>query len=79
MVFYFFVFKIVPCQFNKLDICPVGDNGFIDCKTLFAVAKNDLLFLKKEQLDKRLEELQLEQSISKRNRLEAENNIRFHS
>ncbi|MER3374055.1 MAG: SNF2-related protein [Allomuricauda sp.] len=66
-------------QFNRLDMGPVDDNGSIDYKTLLAVAKNDPLFLEKEQLGKRLEELQLERSIFKRNRLEAENNIRFHS
>jgi N12 class adenine-specific DNA methylase len=66
-------------QFNRLDMGPVNDNGSIDYKTLLAVAKNDPLFLEKEQLGKRLEELQLERSIFKRNRLEAENNIRFHS
>jgi hypothetical protein len=66
-------------QFNKLDMGPVDDNGSIDYKTLLAVAKNDPLFLEKEQLGKRLEELQLERSIFKRNGLEAENNIRFHT
>ena len=66
-------------QFNNLDLGPVDDNGSIDYKTLLAVAKNDSLFLEKEQLTKKLEELKLEQSIFKKNKLEAENNIKFYN
>ena len=66
-------------QFNNLDLGPVDDNGSIDYKTMLAVAKNDPLFLEKEQLAKKLEELKLEQSIFKKNRLEAENNIKFYN
>lgn len=66
-------------QFNKLDIGAVDDNGSIDYKTLLAVAKNDPLFLEKETLGRKLEELLLEQSIFKKNRLEAENNIQYYT
>ena len=65
-------------QFNRLDMGPVSDEGSIDYKTLLAVAKNDPLYLEKEELGKQLEELKLERSILKKNRLEAENNINFY-
>ncbi|NYJ28228.1 SNF2-related protein [Allomuricauda sp. ARW1Y1] len=65
-------------QFNRLDMGPVNDEGSIDYKTLLAVAKNDPLYLEKEELGKQLEELKLERSIFKKNRLEAENNINFY-
>lgn len=65
-------------QFNNLDLGPVNDNGSIDYKTLLAVTKNDPLFLEKEHLGKQLEELLLEQSIFKKNKLEAQNNIQFY-
>lgn len=65
-------------QFNNLDMGAVNDEGSIDYKTLLAVAKNDPLYLEKEELTKQLDELELEQSIFKKNRLEAENNIAFY-
>ncbi|SNZ01437.1 SNF2-related protein [Flagellimonas pacifica] len=65
-------------QFNRLDMGPVNDEGSIDYKTLLAVAKNDPLYLEKEELAKQLDELQLERSIYKKNRLEAKNNISFY-
>ncbi|HZJ19746.1 MAG TPA: helicase C-terminal domain-containing protein, partial [Pricia sp.] len=65
-------------QFNKLDMGPVNDEGSIDYKTLLAVAKNDPLYLEKEDLGKQLDELELERSIYKKNRLEATNNIAFY-
>jgi len=65
-------------QFNKLDMGPVNDKGSIDYKTLLAVAKNDPLYLEKEELTKQLDELELEKSIFKKNRLEAKNNISFY-
>ncbi len=65
-------------QFNKLDMGPVNDEGSIDYKTLLAVAKNDPLYLEKEELGKQLDELELEKSIFKKNRLEAKNNIAFY-
>jgi len=65
-------------QFNNLDLGAVDDSGYVDYKTLLAVAKNDPLFLEKEHLGKKLEELTLEQSIFKKNRLEAENTIKFY-
>jgi len=65
-------------QFNNLDTGAVNDEGSIDYKTLLAVAKNDPLYLEKEELAKQLDELELEQSIFKKNRLEAENSIRFY-
>ncbi len=65
-------------QFNKLDMGAVNDEGSIDYKTLLAVAKNDPLYLEKEDLGKELDELELEQSIFKKNRLEAKNNISFY-
>jgi len=65
-------------QFNKLDMGPVNDEGSIDYKTLLAVAKNDPLFLEKEDLAKQLDELELEKSIFKKNRLEAKNHISFY-
>lgn len=65
-------------QFNNLDMGPVNEEGSIDYKTLLAVAKNDPLYLEKEELTKQLDELELEQSIFKKNRLEAKSNIRFY-
>ncbi len=65
-------------QFNRLDMGPVNDEGSIDYKTLLAVAKNDPLYLEKEELGKQLDELKLERSIFKKNRLEAQNNIHFY-
>jgi uncharacterized protein with HEPN domain len=65
-------------QFNKLDMGPVNDEGSIDYKTLLAVAKNDPLYLEKEDLAKQLDELELEKSIFKKNRLEAKNHISFY-
>ena len=65
-------------QFNKLDMGAVNDEGSIDYKTLLAVAKNDPLYLEKEELAKELDELELEKSIFKKNRLEAKNNINFY-
>lgn len=65
-------------QFNRLDMGPVNDEGSIDYKTLLAVAKNDPLYLEKEELAKQLDELELEKSIFKKNRLEAKNNIAFY-
>ncbi len=65
-------------QFNRLDMGPVNDEGSIDYKTLLAVAKNDPLYLEKEELGKQLDELELEKSIFKKNRLEAKNNIAFY-
>lgn len=65
-------------QFNRLDMGPVNDEGSIDYKTLLAVAKNDPLYLEKEELAKQLDELKLERSIFKKNRLEARNNINFY-
>ncbi len=65
-------------QFNKLDMGPVNDEGSIDYKTLLAVAKNDPLYLEKEELAKQLDELELEKSIFKKNRLEAKNHISFY-
>jgi len=65
-------------QFNRLDMGPVNDEGSIDYKTLLAVAKNDPLYLEKEQLGKQLEELKLERSILKKNRLEAQHSISFY-
>ena len=66
-------------QFNRLELGDVDENGGIDYKTLLAVAKNDPLYLEKEHLTKELEELLLEQSIFKKNKLEAQNNINFYS
>ena len=65
-------------QFNRLDMGAVNDEGSIDYKTLLAVAKNDPLYLEKEELGKQLDELELEQSIFKKNRLEAKDNISFY-
>lgn len=65
-------------QFNRLDMGAVNDEGSIDYKTLLAVAKNDPLYLEKEELAKELDELELEKSIFKKNRLEAKNNISFY-
>ncbi|HEA22815.1 hypothetical protein LCGC14_0676320 [marine sediment metagenome] len=65
-------------QFNRLDTGAVNDEGSIDYKTLLAVAKNDPLYLEKEELAKELDELELEKSIFKKNRLEAKNNISFY-
>ena len=65
-------------QFNKLDMGAVNEEGSIDYKTLLAVAKNDPLYLEKEELGKQLDELELEQSIFKKNHLEAKNNISFY-
>ncbi len=65
-------------QFNRLDMGAVNDEGTIDYKTLLAVAKNDPLYLEKEELGKELDELELERSIFKKNRLEAKNNIAFY-
>ncbi len=65
-------------QFNRLDMGPVNDEGSIDYKTLLAVAKNDPLYLEKEELSKELDELELEKSIFKKNRLDAKNNISFY-
>lgn len=65
-------------QFNRLDMGPVNDEGSIDYKTLLAVAKNDPLYLEKEELGKQLDELKLERFIFKKNRLEAQNNINFY-
>ncbi|GGD13450.1 hypothetical protein EYD46_12580 [Hyunsoonleella pacifica] len=66
-------------QFNRLELGDVDENGGIDYKTLLAVAKNDPLYLEKEHLTKELEELVLEQSIFKKNKLEAQNNVKFYS
>ena len=41
-------------QFNRLDMGAVNDEGSIDYKTLLAVAKNDPLYLEKEELGKQL-------------------------
>lgn len=65
-------------QFNRLDMGAVNDEGSIDRKTVLAVAKNDPLYLEKEELGKQLDELELEQSIFKKNRLEAKNNISLY-
>ena len=66
-------------QFNKLDMGPVNENGNIDYRTLLAVAKNDPLYLEKEELTKKLDELLLERNIFTRNRREAEGNIKFYT
>ena len=66
-------------QFNKLDMGPVNENGNIDYRTLLAVAKNDPLYLEKEELTKKFDELMLERNIFTRNRREAEGNIKFYT
>jgi len=65
-------------QFNNLDMGPVNDKGTIDYKTLLAVAKNDPMFLEKEELAKELDELLLERNIFKKNHREAQSSINFY-
>lgn len=64
-------------KFNTLDLGPVDDSGNIDYQSMLAISNNNPLFLEKEDLKKKLEELKMEKRILKQTHYTAEAAISF--